>query len=185
MNLSEEDKDVLLCLAKQAIAARLKGGPPPVSPSRASLEVRCGAFVSLYVSGKLRGCIGTFSENEELHRVVRNMAVSAATCDTRFFPVREKELAQLEIEISVLTPRQPLNDPSEIIIGVHGIYMTCGNRRGTLLPQVAVKQHWDAYEFLCQCAENKAGIGREGWKEAELFIYEALVFRSGTVGEEC
>jgi len=185
MKLSEEDKRLLLGLARQAIENHLNGDPPPLPTLLDCLEVRCGAFVSLYIRGKLRGCIGTFSEKEKLHRVVRDMAIAAATCDSRFLPLKKMELKNLEIEISVLTPRKPIADPSEIVIGVHGIYMKSGNRKGTFLPQVAVTQNWDVYEFLGHCAEGKAGIGWHGWKEAELFTYEALVFKSGGPGTGC
>jgi MEMO1 family protein len=181
MRLTGSEKKTLLQMAFVAIVKK-------VDPSRKvtgitgeltpALECRCGAFVSLYIDQKLRGCIGTFSEEEPLYKNVSLMAASSATSDSRFTPVQPDELERLKLEISVLTPRRRIYDPSEIVIGKHGIYLKKGSNRGTFLPQVAVSQNWTVDEFLDNCARNKAGIGREGWKSAELYTYEAVVFRS-------
>ena len=64
----------------------------------------------------------------------------------------------------------------EIQLGKHGIYIRKGNRAGTFLPQVAKETGWSLEEFLGHCAQDKAGIGWEGWKEAEVYVYEAEVF---------
>ena len=109
------------------------------------------------------------------------MAVSAAFGDSRFSSIQDSELPKLELEISVLSPRQKITDPSEIVIGRHGIYIKLGSNRGTLLPQVAVTQNWTVEEFLGNCSKYKAGIGWNGWKAAEVFTYEAIVFRSETL----
>ncbi len=69
-----------------------------------------------------------------------------------------------------------ITDISEIVIGKHGIYIKKGIMSGTLLPQVAAERGWSVAEFLGYCARDKAGIGWEGWKNAEIFVYEALVF---------
>jgi len=187
MNLNEQEKEELLCLAREAIEENVH---PKMDRSAkpqgvlAAMEIKCGAFVSVYVDSDLRGCIGTFSEDVSLSANVKRMAVSAATTDSRFQPVLPEELARLEIEVSVLTPRTRIYDISEISIGQHGIYMIHGNNRGTLLPQVAVSQNWNVFEFLGNCARYKAGIGWEGWKAAELYTYEALSFRSSP-SEKC
>lgn len=181
MRISETEKSILVYLAAKAIAERIN--PDLISsdstpePSE-TLHDRCGAFVSVYVNRELRGCIGTFSEEEPLYLNVKNMAVSAATEDSRFKPIQADELGRLELEISILTPRKRIFDPSEIIIGKHGIFLKHGFNRGTLLPQVAVKQGWSPEEFLGNCARYKAGIGWDGWKTAEVYTYEAIVFRS-------
>ena len=181
MRISNSEKKALLVLAERAIAAK-------IAPSRHSfedkvgltetLQCKCGAFVSLYVSGDLRGCIGTFSEEEALYKNVENMAVSAAISDSRFAPIQTRELSELEVEISVLSPRQRIFDPEDIILGQHGIYIKLDSNRGTLLPQVAVTQNWTIEEFLGNCSKYKAGIGWDGWKAAEIYTYEAIVFRS-------
>ncbi|MEA3462453.1 MAG: AmmeMemoRadiSam system protein A [Bacteroidota bacterium] len=168
-------------MAGRAIAEKID---PCFEPSADSAELsgrlqsRCGAFVSVYVDRELRGCIGTFSEEDPLYKNVTKMAKAAATEDSRFTSIHPDELTRAELEISILTPRQRIHDPSEIIIGVHGIYIKQGGNRGTLLPQVAVNQNWSVNEFLGNCSKYKAGIGWNGWKTAELYTYEAIVFKS-------
>lgn len=183
MKVSESEKDTLLQLASNAIIGKIA---PDNASSSEELDVserlryKCGAFVSVYVNGDLRGCIGTFSEKMELYKNVENMAVSAALHDSRFASIQAEELSLLELEISVLSPRLRIYDTSEIVIGKHGIYLKLDSNRGTLLPQVAVNQNWSVEEFLGNCAKYKAGIGWDGWKAAEIYTYEAIIFRSGT-----
>jgi AmmeMemoRadiSam system protein A len=181
MTFTESEKRTLLVMAGNAIVEKIdplmKTTLVPEGLTD-SLESGCGAFVSVYVDQKLRGCIGTFSEEEALYKNVMKMAVSAATEDIRFTSIRPHELSLLKLEISILTPRQRIDDPSEIVLGKHGIYMKKGSSRGTLLPQVAVDQNWSVTEFLGNCARNKAGIGWDGWKTAELYTYEAIVIQS-------
>jgi len=186
MILEKSEKEDLLRLAREAIEERLDPhlhAPSLGVPHVKALQTKCGAFVSLYVNDELRGCIGSFSEKEPLYLNVKEMAVSAATTDTRFSPILQNDLDRLAIEISVLTPRIRIYDISEIIIGKHGIYMTQGLNRGTLLPQVAIAQNWNAKELLGNCSRYKAGIGWDGWKTAELYTYQALVFRSAHSGK--
>ena len=104
------------------------------------------------------------------------MAVAASTEDSRFEPVKAAEISSLEIEISVLSPLKKINSPNEIMIGKHGIYVKKGYHSGTFLPQVATEAGWNREEFLGHCSRDKAGIGWDGWKGAELFTYEACVF---------
>ena len=144
-----------------------------------SLSTHTGAFVSLHINGKLRGCIGSFQPGKPLYEVVRDMTISASTKDYRFKPVRKDELDEIELEISVLTPMVKISDPSEIKLGQHGIYIKKGSNSGTFLPQVAEQTGWNLEEFLGHCARDKAQIGWYGWKDADLYIYEALVFKEG------
>jgi len=181
MRISGSEKKILLALAGRAIAEKIVSLHQPSKPEldlTEFLHQKCGAFVSVYVNQKLRGCIGTFSEEDALYKNVVNMAVLAATDDSRFNSILASELSQLEIEISILTPRQRISYPSEIIIGKHGIYIKLGSSRGTLLPQVAVAQGWTVNEFLGNCSKHKAGIGWDGWKAADIYTYEAIVFKS-------
>jgi MEMO1 family protein len=181
MKISKSDKEILLFIADRAIKEKINPQLDQDSSLPAItkvLESKCGAFVSLYVDKKLRGCIGTFSEEEPLYENVTRMAVSAALSDTRFNSIVPEELSRLEIEISILTPRVRIYDPEDIEIGKHGIYISQGSNRGTLLPQVAVNKNWSVEEFLGNCARHKAGIGWKGWKNAEIYTYEALVFTS-------
>jgi AmmeMemoRadiSam system protein A len=187
MIFTGSEKRALLEMAGRAVSKKVDPGrrvPAGATDLTPALESRCGVFVSLYVDQKLRGCIGTFSEEEPLYRNVERMAVSSATSDTRFSPIQPDELSRLQLEISVLTPRQRIHDPSAIEIGKHGIYMKKGAYRGTFLPQVAVSQDWTVQEFLGNCARYKVGIGWNGWKTAELYTYEAIVFSSEDPAEK-
>ena len=181
MRITESEKRTLLSVAGRAITEKIDPGIISASAKldmTEALQCRCGAFVSLYVDQNLRGCIGTFSEEEALYNNVANMAVLSATDDSRFNSIQISELDQLEVEISILTPRLRISDPTEIVLGRHGIYMKHGTNRGTLLPQVPVTQNWTVKEFLGNCSKYKAGLGWDGWKAAEIYTYEAIVFKS-------
>ena len=142
------------------------------------LQQKCGAFVSLHKHGRLRGCIGHFGEDVPLHEIVAEMARAAAFEDPRFMPVTADELADIDIEISVLTPMRRIQSLDEFELHRHGIYIRKGYRSGTYLPQVADEVNWTKEEFVSHCAQDKAGIGWDGWKDAEteLYVYEAIVF---------
>ena len=143
-----------------------------------ALSQKCGAFVSLHRQGRLRGCIGHFGEDYPLHKIVAVMARSAAFEDPRFKPLGRNELADTDIEISVLTPMRRIQSIDEFELHKHGIYIRRGHRSGTFLPQVADEVNWTKEEFVSHCAQDKAGIGWDGWKDAEteLYVYEAIVF---------
>jgi len=187
MTLTDRERIELLHMARNAIVTAIEPGlkADQASPLAESLHLPTGVFVSLYVKGKLRGCIGTFSEEEPLFKNVRVMAVSAATNDSRFSPIVSNDLDHLNIEISVLTPRIPVSDISEISIGKDGIYMERDFSRGTFLPQVATNQQWSLEEFLGNCAKYKAGIGWDGWKTADLYRYKAIIFSSADFPGNC
>ncbi len=179
LSLTAEDKITLLKMARQAIEAVLQNKPlPEVNEAEISesLKMSCGAFVTLTEEHKLRGCIGRFLSDKPLYRIVQEMAVASALHDLRFDPVTLKELTEVEIEISVLTPLKPIDSIDEFELGKQGIYMVKGDRSGTFLPQVGESTNWSKEELLGRCARDKAGIGWEGWKDAELYTYEAFVF---------
>ena len=170
----------MLKIARQTIANKLVDAdeaPCDTSELTETLKLHCGAFVTLTKNGQLRGCIGHFGSDEPLYKTVESMAEAAAFEDPRFRPLRISELDEIEVEISVLTPMKRIHDVSEFTLGKQGIYMRKGFQAGTFLPQVADETHWTKEEFLGHCARDKAGIGWDGWKEAELYTYEALVFK--------
>jgi AmmeMemoRadiSam system protein B/AmmeMemoRadiSam system protein A len=178
--LTEEQKKLLLDVARDELA-KVVGAKSDVDlPSEDVLDkelgAHAGAFVSLYNQGKLRGCIGQFIGDKPLWRTVQEMTDASATRDTRFYPVQKEELKDIKIEISVLTPLKKINDISEIKLGRDGIYIKKGYNSGTFLPQVATKTGWSLEEFLGHCARDKAHIGWDGWKDAEIYTYEAIVF---------
>ncbi|MBU8892371.1 MAG: AmmeMemoRadiSam system protein B [Bacteroidales bacterium] len=177
--LSDHEKQNLLEIARTTIVEYLEKGKTPVidkSLITKAMETKCGAFVTLHKKGELRGCIGRFVADEPLYIIVQKMAVAAATEDSRFTVVKNEEMHDIDLEISVLTPLEKIESVDEIEMGRHGIYIKKGFSSGTFLPQVAIETGWTKEEFLGYCARNKAGIGWEGWKEADIYIYEALIF---------
>ena len=136
-----------------------------------------GVFVTLHLDGRLRGCIGRFSSDETLHATIREMARSAAFSDPRFPSLSRNEVHRIDIEVSVLSPLKRIASIDEFKLGRDGIYMIKGSRHGTFLPQVADETGWSTEEFLGHCARDKAGIGWEGWKDADLYTYRTEVVK--------
>jgi len=177
--LTEKDKNELIDIARTTVTEYIiSQNIPELKTDNYSetLKTHCGAFVTLNKFHRLRGCIGRFDAEQPLYEVVQQMCIAAATQDSRFTPVLEYELQDIEIEISVLTPMKKIKSIEEIELGKHGIYIKQGYRTGTFLPQVATETGWTLDEFLGHCARDKADIGWDGWKEADVFIYEANVF---------
>ena len=108
--------------------------------------------------------------------MVFQMARAAAFEDPRFRPLRREDLDDIEIEISVLTPMRRIYSLDEFELHRHGIYIKKGYRSGTYLPQVADEVNWSKEEFVAHCSHDKAGLGWNGWRDAELYVYEAIVF---------
>ena len=177
--LSAEDREVLLRITRASVEAAAKAEPlPGLAPGQYAPILRepAGAFVTLRKNGDLRGCLGTFEPRKPLFQVVQEIAAASAVRDIRFPPVRPEELDKIRIEISVLTPRRKIKNIKEIELGKHGLYIEKGNQHGTFLPQVAAETGWTLREFLGHCAQDKAGIGWNGWKQADIYVYEALIF---------
>ena len=200
--LNESQKTYLLGLARDAITARLTSGgagarakapaaadpivadaanptpavaapPPTLDPV---LRADRGAVVTLKVDGELRGCIGYPLPYKPLADTVAEMAVAAATQDTRFEPLAASELARLVIEISALTLPRPVSDVSEIVVGKHGIIVSKGRFSGLLLPQVPLEYGWDLPTYLSHGC-RKAGLPKDEWKKgAQIKVFEAQVF---------
>ena len=174
------EREELLRIARNAAIACVSGGKmpqatPPPPPAHPKLAAPGAAFVTLRSGGHLRGCIGYTEPHAPLYRVVRECAVAAATEDPRFPRVTKEEVADLRIEISVLTPLSPIR-PEDVTVGVHGLQIRKGANRGLLLPQVAVEHGWDRQMFLSQVC-RKAGLPPDAWKEdAELYSFTAEVF---------
>jgi len=185
--LNDQEKYALLQIARSSIDEYLHNGKynkVDENIMSSHLKSDCGAFVTLHKKGKLRGCIGRFVAEEPLYAIVQKMAVAAATQDHRFPIVKKDEMKEIELEISVLTPLRKIESIDEIEMGKHGIYIKKGFASGTFLPQVAVETGWTKEEFLGHCAQNKAQIGWDGWKEADIYVYEALVFAEKELKEK-
>lgn len=177
-SLTSQEKETLLNIAEKSVRSMVLNGVPHTITEQlpiGQVNEKGGAFVSIYVKGDLRGCIGAFEGELSLAETV-NKSAASATYDGRFAPILPDELCDLEIEISALSPLIRIKSKDEIILGKHGIFMCKGLNRGTFLPQVAVKYHWTIEEFLGRCSRDKAGMGWNAWEHAELYIYEAEVF---------
>jgi AmmeMemoRadiSam system protein A len=171
MELSAADQELLFKVARDSIKAHLKGEqavlPQTTSPV---LSQPRGLFVTLNRQGRLRGCIGYLEAVIPVLAAVQEMALAAAFRDPRFPPLREEELADLEVEISILSPMRLIKDVDEIQVGRHGLFMARGPCRGLLLPQVATEYGWDRFTFLQQTC-RKAGLPADAWKDPATKIY--------------
>jgi AmmeMemoRadiSam system protein B/AmmeMemoRadiSam system protein A len=175
--LSPTDKKALLALARETISRylALQMLPLPRGFSPSALEHR-GVFVTLKKRGTLRGCIGRMIPDRPLATLVGTMALQSAFEDTRFNPVTLKELPDLEIEISVLTPMKPVSGFTDIVVGRDGVLLQKGGRSAVFLPQVAPEQGWERDEMLDNLS-MKAGLPAGGWREGARFsTFQALVF---------
>ena len=178
LGLSDQDKRTLHQIAKAVIENKARGkAVPDFKIDSPVLKENRGAFVTLNKKGQLRGCIGYLEGRGPLHKTVEEMAEAAAFRDPRFPSVKEKEIPDLEIEISVLTPLKRITDVLEIEVGKHGIYIKKGWSSGLLLPQVATEYGWDRQSFLEHTC-NKAGLPSSAWKEkdTEIYIFSADIF---------
>jgi AmmeMemoRadiSam system protein B/AmmeMemoRadiSam system protein A len=178
LGLNEEDKKALLHIAKTVIENMARGKPVPEFKVDAPiLKESRGAFVTINKKGQLRGCIGHIEGHGPVHKTVEEMASAAAFQDPRFNPITERELPDLEVEISVLTPLKKITDIDEIEVGKHGIYIKKGWYSGLLLPQVATEYGWDRNVFLEHTCQ-KAGLPSNAWKDknTEIYIFSADIF---------
>lgn len=177
--LTQEEKSALIGIASKSIMDKLGVAcedMPEYKISTKLSETKCGVFVTLKKNGKLRGCLGCFTSEKPLYHTVKEIAISSAFQDYRFSPLNINELSEISIEISVLSPLQKINSIDEIVLGKHGIYIIKDGKSGTFLPSVATEHNMNLSEFLGTCAENKAGIGYDGWKDADIYIYETINF---------
>ena len=169
------DRERLLQLARESIAAYLAGLPGPVAATSPIMQRRAGVFASLHKGRTLRGCIGHIEPDQQLSRAIPNAAVAAASSDPRFAPMTSEELADVHIELSILGPLERIGGAADLEVGRHGLLVERGWSRGLLLPQVAVEWGWDAEEFLSQTC-HKAGLPPDAWKTATIWRFEAEVF---------
>ena len=182
--LGEPERVQLLGLARQTVAAHLRGEPAPkveAADLPAALRNDGACFVTLQNHGRLRGCIGNKRAVGPLYQAVIHNAI-AACGDRRFVnnPVTVPELDQLDIEISYLTPLKRVVNTDDIIVGRHGLWIALGNREGVLLPQVAYERGWTRAEFLGQVC-RKARLPADAWKQPGVVIH---TFEAEVFGEE-
>lgn len=177
-SLNEEEKTRLFAIARNSIQSKLFENKPfelDAKELSSKFKVPMGAFVTLKIKGELRGCIGRFISSAPLYEVVQSSAVSSAFEDPRFPPLTREEYKKTDFEITVLGPLKKIKSISEIVLGKHGIYIKKDLRTGTMLPQVATENGWSVEQFLGYTSRDKAGLGWDGWKDAEIYIYEGFV----------
>jgi len=169
---SDDERRRMLTIARGAAAAALRGEPfvEKAAPNEVYLVEPRGCFVTLTgPAGELRGCIGTFDDARPLIDNLIDMA-GESTRDPRFVdaPVTLEELDRLNVELSILTPREPIEDPTAMEIGRDGVYIVgrIGGRRvgGCFLPEVAAEQGWDAETTLSACCAHKMGLAPDAWR---------------------
>ncbi len=175
--LSEEERQLLLELAYQAVKSTAEGSEiPAVDLDHLPENVRQpgATFVTLSIDGALRGCIGTTQVKQALAVDVIERARAAASRDPRFPPVTPAEVPNLEIEVSRLTVPQALHfsSPQELLeklkLSQQGVILKSGLQRATFLPQVwdRVNDPQTFLELLCQ----KAALHRDAWQSSEIQI---------------
>ncbi len=161
--LSQDEQRTLLKIARRAMVETIvfdRLWRPEAE--KGSLSERRGAFVTLEQRGRLRGCVGQPAAQDSLARTVAHCAVAAAREDTRFRPILAGEVADLAIEISVLSSMEPIA-PGQIEIGRHGLFVVRDVLRGLLLPQVAAERDWTPARFLQETC-RKAGLPSNSWQ---------------------
>lgn len=184
--LNDAQQQDLLLLARQAIEHYLKNKRFLENETEdPGLQQKAGVFVTLRTrwepglphdeAARLRGCIGHMEADERLIKLVPVMAVKSAMRDPRFPPVTAVELPKLHIEISILSPLTPVVSVEDIELGVHGLVIASGMKRGLLLPQVPGMFGWTRDEYL-EAICRKAGLRSSAWRSAELLKFTTQVF---------
>ncbi|MFN3531032.1 MAG: AmmeMemoRadiSam system protein A [Candidatus Brocadia sp.] len=172
--MDDQAKKILLDIARKSVEAAVKHEPKPLfSCNHPDLQGKQGVFVTLKTHGQLRGCIGCFISDVPLYQLVSEMAFSSAAEDPRFEfnRIKPTELDHLEIEISVLSPLKPIDNPLDFELGKHGIFIKKDFHVGCFLPQVATETGWSKEEFLSHCCASKAGLSANAWKHKDVEIY--------------
>ena len=174
--LSAAARAEILQLARETVERQVNGKPlPEWQGSDVRLKADGAVFVTLKEKdGRLRGCIGSIQAYTSLHRSVIQNAVAAATKDPRFRPVRPEELPNLDVEVTVLSPMEPVSGSSEIEIGKHGVYLEASGRSSVFLPQVPVEQGWNLATYLKELS-LKAGLPPDGWQSGRLYRFTAEI----------
>lgn len=168
--LSESDRYALLELARRAITEGVLFQKPLEDiPSSGVFGEHRGAFVTIHVRGRLRGCIGIVEPTDRLGDIVAHCAAGAALHDARFPPVRAAEFQDLDLEISLLSPPESIL-PDQVQIGTHGLLIERDGKRGLLLPQVAVEHKLTREQFLDETC-RKAGLPPKSWQDPSTQIY--------------
>jgi len=177
---SDDDKKIMLSAAREVLSVCVRGEVVKMPESLSKLDSEpMGIFITLHntIKGELRGCIGYLEGVKSLPDAIVEMTKAASTQDPRFDPVKEAELNDIVLEISLLSPLKKIDSSDAIEVGKHGLVISDGSKKGILLPQVATENDWDKITFLEHTCE-KANLPRDAWKseETEILIFSAEVF---------
>jgi AmmeMemoRadiSam system protein A len=187
MEISAQEKKILLETARLSIQSVLgeKSLPSADYSLYPNLKTNAGAFVTLTIDEKLRGCIGYIYSQGTLFDTVCNAAVQAAFSDPRFRPLSHQDLPRVKIEISVLSPPVPIGGYDEIKLGIHGLILEEPDCRALLLPQVAAKNNLTLNQFLAALCE-KAGLMPDYYmmKKLSLKVFTASIFSETESGDD-
>jgi AmmeMemoRadiSam system protein A len=178
--MTNEQKKYLLQLARDSIEYYFYNRTKKIVKPLQDVELleERAVFVTLNQLGCLKGCIGHMQPRGPLYKAVADMAVAAAFEDPRFTPVKESDLDSLEIQISILSPMQKINDYREIQLGRDGVMIRQNFNSGVFLPQVAEETNWDLQTFLANLCSHKAGLNPDAYldPETEIFIFQVEKF---------
>jgi AmmeMemoRadiSam system protein A len=185
-SLADREKKILLDVARRALSLAAESGESLAEeslPPDEGVMQPGGAFVTLRVRGRLRGCIGRLASGIPLIHVVAYCAGAAALEDPRFQPVRAEEVPEIDIELSILSAPEDIV-PGQIEPGRHGLIVSREGQRGLLLPQVATEFRWTAERFLEETCV-KGGLEPTAWKDASarIWAFTADVFSESSLEE--
>jgi len=179
IELNKHQQKDLLALARNTIADHLgiEHQSHAADFNDDIFNEKCGAFVTIHIKGNLRGCIGYITGVKNIPETITEMAKASAFNDPRFPALKKEEFRNIDIEISVLSPIEEVNNVSDIIVGRDGLIITKGYNSGLLLPQVPVEQGWDLKTYLAHTC-FKAGLPPNAWedKSAKIEKFSAQVF---------
>ena len=169
-DLTPNQRRSLIDLARQSVATALGIKTDGADTPGESIEESCGAFVTIRKDGNLRGCIGSMSSDRMLSDLIPELARSSSFNDHRFRPVDQSEFADLEFEISLLTPMVKIDRLEEIKPGRDGLYIKSSRGTGVLLPQVAIEYGWSREEFLSHLCK-KAGLPAKAYLDSDVALF--------------
>lgn len=167
-------------IARKVVDGYITSGKvPEIKSYPKEFKEKRGAFVTLntYPDHKLRGCIGYIEPIKPLIDTIVDNAMNAATRDPRFMPLRPKELDSVVVEVSILTPPEPIKVKkpkdliNEVVIGRDGLIAEMPPfYKGVLLPQVPIEENWDVETFLAHTCW-KAGLNFDDWLNPKVKFY--------------
>lgn len=188
MELTAQEKKTLLAIARETLEEYISKEATPGNLEKRytltdNLKIETGVFVTLKIGEHLRGCIGSLVGTSPLYLEVQDNAIKSAVQDPRFNPVQKGELKKIDIEISVMTPLQKIEDYKKIRLGIDGVIIKKGYYQAVFLPQVATETGWALDEFLGHLCE-KAGLPTRAFQSPgmEFLIFQALIFGEKEAG---